>query len=95
MDNKINEIRQEIDKMDSIIVDALVKRIDCVLEVVKYKKNEEEVRGCDRVKIVLDKVKNLAKSSGGHEDIVADIYQQIINILTNMQLKILSKRAES
>jgi isochorismate pyruvate lyase len=92
MREEIDKMRAEIDKLDNIIVDALVKRTDCVLEIVKYKTNEEEVRGCDRVKIVLDKVRNKAIQAGGHEEIVVEIYKKIIEVLTAIQLEILRQR---
>ncbi len=92
MKERINEKRNEIDALDKVIVEALVKRINCVLDVVKYKTNEEEVRGCDRVQIVLDKVRRLATEYGGNEDIIVEIYKTIIDILTGMQLKILAER---
>lgn len=87
MDRK-EEIRAEIDKIDKVIVESLVKRINYVLEILKHKKNEEEIRGCDRVQIVLDKVRNLAVEVGGNEDIIVKIYRHIIDILTEPQLEI-------
>lgn len=94
MREEIDKMRAEIDKLDNIIVDALVKRTDCVLEIVKYKTDEEEVLGCDRVKIVLDKVRNKAIQAGGHEEIVVEVYKKIIAVLTDMQLEILRQRQE-
>ncbi len=92
MIEEIERARKEIDKIDRIIIEALVKRINYVLEIIKYKNNEDEVRGCDRVKIVLDNVRNIAANSGGHEDVIVEIYKCIIGVLTSMQMQILANR---
>jgi chorismate mutase len=87
---ELEKLREEVDRLDDIIVDALVKRIDCVCEIVKYKTTEKEARSLDRVKIVLDKVRKRAIKAGGYEDLVVDIYKSIIEILTDIQLKIVN-----
>ncbi|QNU66259.1 chorismate mutase [Ruminiclostridium herbifermentans] len=92
MKEEIEKVRAEIDKIDNVIVESLVKRIDCVLKIVEYKTSEEEVIGCDRVKIVLDKVRNKAVQAGGHEELIVEIYKNIIKVITDMQLEILRKR---
>ncbi len=94
MKEELEVVRAEIDNIDNIIVDSLVKRINCVLKVVKYKTSEEDVIGCDRVKIVLDKVRNKAIAAGGDEELIVDIYKHIIDVLTDMQLEILRSRNE-
>lgn len=94
MDRK-EEIRAEIDKIDKVVVESLVKRINYVLEILKYKKNEEEIKGCDRVQIVLDKVGKLAVEADGNEEIIIKIYRHIIDILTEMQLEIFKGQQEA
>ncbi len=86
----LEKLREEVDNLDDIIVDALVKRISCVFEIVKHKTTEKQARSLDRVKKVLDKVKNKAVKAGGHEDLVVDIYKSIIQILTDVQLEIVN-----
>lgn len=87
---ELEKLREEVDRLDDIIVDALVKRIACVYEIVKHKTTEKEARSLDRVKIVLDKVRRKAIQAGGYEDLVVDIYKSIIEILTDIQLQIIN-----
>ena len=87
MNNTLAEIRENIDKIDDQLVELLALRIYYALEALKYKKNEAEIRGCDRVQIVLDKVKQKALAKDAPSDTIVNIYKAIISELTELQLK--------
>lgn len=62
---ELNAIRECIDIIDDQLVTLLVKRIDLALQASQFKRTEEEVLGCDRVKQVLDKAALRAEKAGG------------------------------
>jgi isochorismate pyruvate lyase len=86
-DSNLDTIRTRIDLIDDQIVPLLVQRIDLALEASRYKRSEEEVRGCDRVRQVLDKAEGRAAKAGGHTDTVVAIYRHLIHELTELQLR--------
>jgi len=87
----IASIRKEIDKTDDVIIEYLVKRINLILEIIKYKKTEEDVKGQERVQQVLKKVRDKTRAAGGNEEMVVEIYKSMIKILTDMQINILKE----
>jgi len=84
---ELQTIRQHIDRVDDQLVPLLVQRIDLALQASRHKRTEEEVRGCDRVRIVLDKAAVRATNAGGHAETVVAIYRNIVHELTELQLR--------
>ncbi|MCD8262602.1 MAG: chorismate mutase [Bacteroides sp.] len=83
--NNLADIRNQIDQLDKELVSLLVQRTNLALEAYKCKqKNTESVQGADRVKIVLDKVRALARENGENEEVIARIYEAIIKELTDL-----------
>lgn len=86
------EYRKQIDTLDDRIIDALAQRTVIVRKLMVHKTSEEEVRGCDRVRIVLDGVRSKARQLGMPEDIAERTYAALIEALTDMQLAYLKER---
>ena len=84
---ELQEIRKKIDALDDDLVQLLVKRIRLAMRASDYKHTAEDVKGCDRVQIVLDSVGKRATQAGGYEETVQNIYRTIISELTDLQLK--------
>jgi isochorismate pyruvate lyase len=80
-------IRSRIDQIDDQLVPLLSQRIALALQASRYKNTVEEVRGCDRVRQVLDAVASRAVGAGGDADTVVEIYRFIIEKLTTLQLR--------
>ncbi len=84
---KINEIRHEIDMIDSDIIELLSKRSSLVSEAGKTKKNSKEVRDRARVDNVIRKIKHKAEKSGLDPHIAESIYRNIINCFIQKEMK--------
>ena len=87
MQKNLTTIRAEIDAIDDQIVPLLAKRISLASEASRYKHTAEEVRGCDRVKQVLDSVAIRAQKANGNVDTIVGIYAFVIQTLTELQLR--------
>lgn len=84
-DQKLDNLRSDIDQIDQLIVDLIAKRMDLVKEVGKYKK----IRGIPsldktRWKQVLESKKKLAIKCNLNPKLIVDIY----NLLHQNALKI-------
>lgn len=87
MKEELTHIRNAIDAIDDQIVPLLARRIGLALEASRYKHSIEEVRGCDRVKLVLNSVAERARRSDGNTEVIVEIYAFIIQKLTDLQLQ--------
>ncbi len=76
MTKDLNELRQEIDEIDTEIMQLLDARFECVKQIGKYKQEHNlNVLDQKREAIVVDKIK--AKNLS-NEQAVISIYQQIM-----------------
>ena len=71
----IEDLRKEIDKLDSELVKLLAKRMDLSVQIGREKKAAgTEIHQKTREMAVLDSAKLLANSLGLSESLVTDIY---------------------
>lgn len=87
---QLSQFRAQIDALDERIVELLAARTKIVQELMVLKKDEESVRGCDRVHQVLDRIGRLASIRGIPADIAVRTYRALIEALTDMQLQYLA-----
>ncbi len=75
--NSIEEIRDEIDKIDLKILDLISDRKDLVTEVVKLKKRDQIIDK-KRIDFILDKLSSEAKKKGLPESLVQELWNHMI-----------------
>ncbi len=81
----IDELRSEIDMLDSKIMNLLEVRLEIVKAVGKYKQeNQLEVLDQRREELIFDKIKQMNLIN---EQEIIDIYQNIMKITKDMQWK--------
>lgn len=84
---QLDEIRREIDTIDSEIISLLAKRAGLVSAAGKLKKDEQSVRDSKRVEQVIERVKAKALTEGLDPDIAAEIYRTIIGCFVRKEMK--------
>lgn len=85
MSRTLDELRKEIDAIDSEIVSLLAKRMDVVRHVGEIKKLEgSEVLVPDRWRKVLESKIEQAKKHGMSEEFIKDLY----NLIHEYSLKV-------
>ena len=84
---KLDEYRIEIDEIDREIVQLFEKRMETVLKVANYKKeNEMEVLQSSREEVVLQKaVANLKDKK--YEDDIRNVFELLMKLSRNSQKK--------
>ncbi len=75
----LDKIRQKIDGIDKEIIRLLAERSVYVFQAAEFKKNSEEVKAPDRVKIVMEKVREESLEYGLNPEIAEKIYRTIID----------------
>jgi isochorismate pyruvate lyase len=85
--NSIQDIRDEIDKIDLKIIDLISERKDLVDEVVKLKKKDQIVDQ-ERINFILNKLNNEAKKRGIPEHLIEKIWSIMIETFIEYETKV-------
>ena len=85
--NSIQDIRDEIDKIDLKIIDLISDRKDLVDEVVKLKKKDQIVDQ-ERIDFILNKLNREAKKRGIPEQLVEKIWSIMIKTFIEYETKV-------
>jgi len=85
--NSIQDIRDEIDKIDLEIIDLISDRKDLVDEVVKLKKKDQIVDQ-ERIDFILNKLNREAKKRGIPEQLVEKIWSIMIKTFIEYETKV-------
>ena len=85
--NSIQDIRDEIDKIDLKIIDLISDRKDLVDEVVKLKKKDQIVDQ-ERIDFILNKLNHEAKKRGIPGQLVEKIWSIMIKTFIEYETKI-------
>ena len=88
MQNKLKNIRKEIDKTDDEIISLLSKRNDLIKEIAKIKKElNKPVLDEKREKEIIERLKTTAKEKGLDESLIDSIFKIIMKNSRNQQEK--------
>ncbi len=87
----IDEIREQIDALDSEILKLFAQRKTYVDRIVDYKHSESDIIAEQRQAKVLDKIKMRAQSLGLEPEVFASIYQTLIQHNIREELKLFTK----
>lgn len=85
--NSIEEIRSQIDKIDSEIVRLITARGIYVGQAANFKKTTNDVKAPQRVEQVISKVRNLAEKLDGNPEIIEAVYRKMISCFIEEELK--------
>ena len=85
--NSIQDIRDEIDKIDLEIIDLISERKDLVDEVIKLKKKDQIVDQ-ERIDFILNKLNHEAKKRGIPEQLVEKIWSIMIKTFIEYETKV-------
>lgn len=88
---RLNNIREEIDKVDTEIVKLLSKRQSLVLKVAKIKHSQKlPLTHTKREEEILSRMKKIAKKLHIHDQFIQKIYKLIFTESKKVQREILS-----
>lgn len=83
----IEEVRQQIDRLDCRIVELIAERQKWVVTAGSLKRNEQGVRAPARVEQVITKVRGLAERSGASPEVVERAYRAMIAAFIELELE--------
>lgn len=92
--NSLEEVRENIDKIDDEIIKLIAERGTYVVQASAFKKNEESVKDTGRVEKVIAKVREKAKECGASPDMVEALYREMISRFVNMEMSEFHKNTQ-
>ncbi len=84
--HSLEEVREEIDKVDDQILELIAKRKDLVKQAANFKHSVEEIKADERIDHVIDRVRHKALVLGVSPNMVADIYKQMIDDMVETEI---------
>ena len=90
--NSLEEIRNNIDNIDTQIIKLIAKRGIYVAQASKFKKDSNDVQAPRRVESVIKKVRTLADEYGANPNMVEKLYREMIDGFINMEMSAFEKR---
>jgi len=87
----IEEVRENINRIDQKIVELISQRSSYVVKAAKFKKTTQDVKAPARVEEIILKVRGLAVENDLDPDIVEKIYRTMIACFIDYELKVHKK----
>lgn len=84
--NSLEEVRENIDRIDDNIFRLIAERGSYVLQASEFKKSEEGVKAPNRVEAVIQKVREKAMEYGADPDMVEALYREMIARFVSMEM---------
>ncbi|MBQ3782918.1 MAG: chorismate mutase [Lachnospiraceae bacterium] len=90
----LEEVRENIDRIDDEIIQLIAERGTYVIQASNFKKDEEGVKDTARVEKVIQKVRAKAQEYGVNQDMVEALYREMISRFVNMEMKEFQEKKE-
>lgn len=88
----IEETRAAIDLIDAEVIRLLGNRAGFVHQIMKFKKNAEEVRAPNRYAEVMERRRELAKQAGLNPDVIEGMFKLLVDNFIREEMDILKQR---
>lgn len=83
----MEDIRNEIDRLDRAVISLLGKRYKYVMTASKFKTSETSVRAPERFKAMLQKRGEWAASEGLNPDVIEKLYRDLVLHFIDEEMK--------
>ena len=88
----IDEIRNEIDTIDKQVIEMLGKRFEYVKEIVRFKRNEDDVIARSRYNEVFQVRRQWAEQQGLSPEVVEEVYKTLLHYFIDEQMKMIKNK---
>lgn len=90
--SSLEEIRQEIDKIDEHIILLFAERHKYVEAVVRFKNDKDAIIAQERKDAVIKQRKDFAESKGLNADVFEQIYRLLVESNINHEMELLKEK---
>lgn len=85
--NSLEEIRDQIDKVDENLVELIAKRSHLLRQVASFKHSLDEVKAQDRIDFILHRVRQLAISHEISPNLVSELFEFMIDRMSEVEIE--------
>jgi len=82
----LKEVREEIDLIDTQLVDLISERSHLVRQAVAFKNSVEEIKAADRLEYILQKSRHQAISLGINPNMISELFKIMIDEMVEMEI---------
>ncbi len=82
----LEEVRSNIDRIDSEIIKLIAERGNLVKQASGFKKDENAVKAPNRVETVIKNVREKAEFYGASPDMIETLYREMIRQFVQMEM---------
>jgi len=79
-------LRAEIDAIDDQLVDLLAHRQQLVERAAAFKRDADEVRGADRRRLLMERLRKRATDAGLEPQVVDAVWTAMIDVFVELEL---------
>ncbi|MBN2815077.1 MAG: chorismate mutase [Campylobacterales bacterium] len=82
----LEEVREEIDIIDTKLVELISERSHLVRQAASFKKSIDEVKAADRIEYILQKRRHQAIALGINPNMIAELFTIMIDEMVEMEI---------
>ena len=84
--NSLEEVRIEVDKLDTRLVDLISERSHLIRQAAAFKESVEEVKAEDRIKFIMQRVRHHAIEKGVSPNMISELFTIMINEMVETEI---------
>jgi len=82
----LEEVRNEIDELDTKLVDLISERSHLIRQAAAFKQSVEEVKAQDRIDFILQRVRHHAIEKGVSPNMISELFEIMINEMVETEI---------
>ena len=84
--NSLEEVRSEIDNIDTQIVELIAKRNDYIKQAASFKESVEEVKSEERIDYIMQRVRQKAIELNMNPNMIEELFKIMINEMVEIEI---------
>jgi len=84
--NSLEEVRNEIDELDTKLVDLISERSHLIRQAAAFKQSVEEVKAEDRINFILQRVRHHAIEKGVSPNMISELFEIMIDEMVETEI---------
>jgi len=84
--NSLQEVRDEIDKIDTQLVDLISERSHLIRQAAAFKNSVDEVKAEDRIDNIMQRVRKRAIELNINPNMISDLFTIMINEMVETEI---------
>jgi len=84
--NSLEEVRSEIDLLDSKLVELISERSHLIRQAAAFKNSVDEVKAEDRINFILSRVRHKAIELGVNPNMISELFTTMIDEMVETEI---------